>query len=83
MSYDVELCKCQHELEQEKKKTKAIDEIINYILQNNAYKGLDKYEKTDHLKGIESILARYKMMDKKEKKVNMQDFASKLFGGIK
>ena len=83
MSYDVELCKCQHELEQEKKKTKAMDEIINYILQNNAYKGLDKYEKTDHLKGIESILVRYKMMDTKEKKINMQDFAAKLFGGIK
>ena len=73
MSYDVELFKHQS----------AIDEIINYILQNNAYKGLDKYEKTDHLKGIESILVRYKMMDTKEKKVNMQDFASKLFGGIK
>tara|TARA_R100001230_G_C5564467_1_gene88085 strand:- start:310 stop:555 length:246 start_codon:yes stop_codon:yes gene_type:complete len=81
MSYDVELFKHQS----------AIDEIINYILQNNAYKGLDKYEKTDHLKGIESILVRYKMMDTKEplklrtkeKKVNMQDFAAKLFGGIK
>lgn len=73
MSYDVELFKHQS----------AIDEIINYILQNNAYKGLDKYEKTDHLKGIESILVRYKMMDTKEKKVNMQDFASKLFGSIK
>ena len=73
MSYDVELFKHQS----------AIDEIINYILQNNAYKGLDKYERTDHLKGIESILVRYKMMDTKEKKVNMQDFASKLFGGIK
>ena len=73
MSYDVELFKHQS----------VVDEIINYILQNNAYKGLDKYEKTDHLKGIESILVRYKMMDTKEKKVNMQDFASKLFGGIK
>tara|TARA_R100001443_G_scaffold18255_1_gene29126 strand:+ start:560 stop:781 length:222 start_codon:yes stop_codon:yes gene_type:complete len=73
MSYDVELCKCQHELEQEKKKTKAIDEIINYILQNNDY----------NLKGIENILVRYKMIDKKEKKINVQDLASKLFGGIK
>ena len=73
MSYDVELFKHQS----------VVDEIINYILQNNAYKGLDKYEKTDHLKGIESILVRYKMMDTKEKKVNMQDFASKLFGSIK
>ena len=81
MSYDVELFKHQS----------VVDEIINYILQNNAYKGLDKYEKTDHLKGIESILVRYKMMDTKEplklrtkeKKVNMQDFAAKLFGGIK
>ena len=29
MSYDVELCKCQHELEQEKKKTKTLEGIIN------------------------------------------------------
>ena len=47
-NYDVELCKYQH----------LVDEIENYILENQAYKG-SGYLKVDHLQAIQGILEKY------------------------
>ena len=55
-NYDVELCKYMH----------LVDEIELYILENQAYKGLNGYLKVDHLQAIQDIFEKYNII-KEEK----------------